>query len=225
MISPFKGKFKVTSLRGYRVLCGVKEYHPGLDLVALDSDKTVYAIADGVVDATPYEANGFGYYVRQLLPDGRRIYYGHMKSNIYVKAGQTIKKGDALGIMGSTGKSTGAHTHIELRVPGTTKESLDICELTGIPNKVGTYNAEEIKKEESNDSEQVYNTLNEIPDNWGNGEPRSIIKKLIDAKILKGDGAGLNLSYLTLRIIVMNYRGGAYDKALEKAGISPVYKN
>ena len=142
MISPFKGDFKVTSPRGYRTLYGVEEYHPGLDLVALGSDTTVYAIADGTVDATPYEANGFGYYVRQLLPDGRRVYYGHMKSNIYVKAGQKIKKGDALGVMGSTGKSTGAHTHIELRVPGTTKESLDICKLTGIPNKVGVYNAD-----------------------------------------------------------------------------------
>lgn len=224
MISPFKGDFKVTSPRGHRTLYGVEEYHPGLDLVALGSDTTVYAIADGTVDATPYEANGFGYYVRQLLPDGRRVYYGHMKSNIYVKAGQKIKKGDALGVMGSTGKSTGAHTHIELRVPGTTKESLDICELTGIPNKVGTYTVEEAQEEESNASEPIYNTLAEVPNNWGNGEPRSIIKKLLDAGVLKGDGAGLNLSYSTLRIIVMNYRGGAYDKALGKAGISPAIK-
>ena len=224
MISPFKGDFKVSSPRGYRILGGVKEYHPGLDLVALGSDTKVYAIADGVVDATPYEANGFGYYVRQLLPDGRRVYYGHMKSNVYVKAGQQIKKGDALGIMGSTGRSTGAHTHIELRVPGTTKNSLDICEFTGIPNQTGIYNAEGTeKKEETSESETVYNTIDEVPDNWGNGEPRSIIKKLVDAGVLKGDGAGLDLSYSTLRIIVMNYRGGAYDKALKNAKIEPVF--
>ena len=139
MISCFKGKFKVTSPRGSRILGGKSEYHGGLDLVAID-DKTVYAIADGKVDAVPYEANGFGYYVRQLLPDGRRIYYGHMaKGSIKVKAGQSIKKGDKLGVMGSTGKSTGAHTHIELRIKGTSKTSLDIAEFCGIPNKVGTY--------------------------------------------------------------------------------------
>ena len=139
MISCFKGKFKVTSPRGNRVLNGKSEYHGGLDLVAID-DKTVYAIADGKVDAVPYEANGFGYYVRQLLPDGRRIYYGHMaKGSIKVKAGQSIKKGDKLGVMGSTGKSTGAHTHIELRIKGTSKTSLDIAEFCDIPNKVGTY--------------------------------------------------------------------------------------
>ena len=141
MISCFKGKFKVTSPRGYRTLSGVKEYHGGLDLVALD-DKNVYAIADGTVDATPYEKNGFGYYVRQKLADGRRIYYGHMqKDSITVTKGQQIKKGDKLGVMGSSGNSTGAHTHIELRVAGTSKQSLDICEFSGIPNVVGVYDS------------------------------------------------------------------------------------
>lgn len=145
MICCFKGKFKVTSPRGYRILNGREEYHGGIDIVGLDDD-TVYAIADGTVDAVPYEANGFGYYVRQLLPDGRRIYYGHMaKGSICVKAGQSIKTGDKLGTMGSTGNSTGAHTHIELRIKGTSKESLDISELTGIPNIKGIY---EYKEEE-----------------------------------------------------------------------------
>ena len=65
------------------------------------------------------------------------------KGSISVKAGQKIKKGDKLGVMGSTGASTGAHTHIELRVPGTSKTSLDISEFCGIPNKLGTYEAEE----------------------------------------------------------------------------------
>lgn len=143
MISCFKGKFKVTSPRGDRVLGGKKQYHGGMDLVALDSDKNVYAIADGKVDATPYEANGFGYYVRQLLPDGTRMYYGHMaKGSIVVKAGQNIKVGDKLGVMGSTGASTGAHCHIEHRVKGSSKNSLDISEFTGIPNKIGTYEAD-----------------------------------------------------------------------------------
>lgn len=224
MISPFKGDFKVSSPRGYRIFNGVKEYHPGLDLVAIGSNTTVYAIADGTIDATPYEANGFGYYVRQLLPNGRRLYYAHLKSNVYVKAGQKIKVGDALGVMGSTGKSTGAHTHIELRVPGTTKESLDICEFTGIPNQTGIYNADtgkEEKKEE--EKELLYKTLYDIPDNWGNGAPRSIIKELIVAGVIKGDGAGLDLNYDMLRIIVMNYRGGAYDRALKNAKLKPVF--
>ena len=150
MVSCFKGKFKLTSPRGYRTLNGKREYHGGLDLVALDEDKLVYAVAEGKVDAIPYEADGFGYYVRQLLPDGRRIYYGHMaKGSICVKAGQTIKVGEKLGVMGSSGSSTGAHTHIELRVKGTSRQSLDICEFTGIPNKVGTYESLPLTAEEA----------------------------------------------------------------------------
>lgn len=147
MISCFKGRFKVTSIRGNRVLGGKNQYHGGLDLVALD-DTNIYAIADGVVDAVPYESAGFGYYVRQKLFDGRRIYYGHMKKgSVAVKAGQNIKKGDLLGVMGSTGASTGAHTHLEIRVPGTSKESLDISAFTGIPNVIGTFDASFITPE------------------------------------------------------------------------------
>ena len=139
MISCFKGKFKVTSPRGYRTLGGAKQYHGGLDLVGLE-DINVYAIADGKIDATPFEANGFGYYIRQTLSDGKRIYYGHLKKgSICIKAGQSVKAGDKLGVMGSTGNSTGEHTHIELRPKGVSFESLDISEFTGIPNKVGTF--------------------------------------------------------------------------------------
>lgn len=142
MTSCFKGKFRVTSPRGNRVLNGIEEYHGGLDLVALDEDKSVYAIADGVIGAVPYESLGFGRYVRQLLPDGRRIYYAHLKyDSAVVKAGQTVKVGDKLGEMGSTGKSTGAHTHLELRDKGTSKVSLDISAFTGIPNERGIYEA------------------------------------------------------------------------------------
>ena len=56
-----------------------------------------------------------------------------------VNNGAKIKTGEPIGVMGSTGNSTGAHTHLELRPKGTTSDSLDICEFTGIPNKVGVY--------------------------------------------------------------------------------------
>ena len=166
MTSCFKGKFKVTSPRGYRTLGGIKEYHGGLDLVALE-DKNIYAVADGVVDAVPYEKNGFGYYVRQKLADGRRIYYGHMKKgSVAVKSGQQIRKGDLLGIMGSTGKSTGAHTHLELRVPGTTKESLDIAAFCGIPNVIGMYDASFVTPEIARENIKEKCGLEEATMNW-----------------------------------------------------------
>lgn len=137
MLCPFYGRFKVTSPRGYRILNGKREYHGGLDLVALDSS-AVYSISDGTVEPTPYETNGFGWYVRVRLDNGNRIYYGHLADKPLVSSGR-IKAGTLLGYMGSTGNSTGAHTHLELRGRGYDKTSLDISEYTGIPNKIGVY--------------------------------------------------------------------------------------
>lgn len=141
MISCFKGKFKVTSPRGYRThpVTGAKgEYHKGIDLVGLE-DNTVYSICDGTA-RTAYQSGGAGYYVVVTMADGRRVFYMHLKKDSFkVKNGEKVVKGQALGIMGSTGSSTGNHTHLELRPRGTTSNSLDICEFTGIPNKVGTY--------------------------------------------------------------------------------------
>lgn len=145
MISCFKGKFRVTSPRGIRTdpITGKKgTYHKGLDLVGID-DKTVYSVCSGVV-RTAYQANGAGYYIVVTMADGRRVYYMHLKANSFkVKNGEKVSKGQALGVMGSTGNSTGAHTHLELRVKGTGYDDLDISEFTGIPNKIGTYEYKE----------------------------------------------------------------------------------
>ncbi len=139
MISPFTGKFTVTCERGDRILFGKKEYHKGIDLVGRE-DTTVYAVGKGQV-FTLYEKNGFGKYIRQLLPDGRRVYYAHL-DEYYVKSGSIVDIGTPLGKMGSTGRVTGAHLHLELRPAGFSSESLDICEFCGIPNKKGAYEAE-----------------------------------------------------------------------------------
>ena len=141
MVSCFKGKFKVTSPRGNRVLNGKAEFHKGIDLVGLD-DTTVYSVSDGTV-RTAYQANGAGYYVVVTMADGRRVFYMHLKSGSFkVKTGEKVTVGQPLGVMGSTGASTGAHTHLELRPKGTTSESLDIIDFTGLSNKVGVYTYE-----------------------------------------------------------------------------------
>ncbi len=145
MISCFKGTFRVTSPRGVRTdpITGKKgTYHKGLDLVGID-DTTVYSISPGIV-RTAYEAGGAGYYIVITMDDGRRVYYMHLKKGSFkVKNGERVSKGQALGIMGSTGNSTGAHTHLELRVKGSSYDDLDITEFTGIPNKIGVYEYKE----------------------------------------------------------------------------------
>ena len=145
MISCFKGTFRVTSPRGVRTdpITGKKgTYHKGLDLVGID-DSTVYSISSGIV-RTAYEAGGAGYYIVITMDDGRRVYYMHLKKGSFkVKNGERVSKGQALGIMGSTGNSTGLHTHLELRVKGSSYDDLDIAEFTAIPNKIGVYEYKE----------------------------------------------------------------------------------
>lgn len=142
----FKGKFKVTS--GYRL--PERPAHYGIDLVGL-SDKTVYAPCDGVIGSSTIvtdKANKtweWGNYVRLDTSDGKySIFLCHLASRAVVK-GQKVKKGDKLGVMGNTGKSSGAHTHFEVRKKGTSVR-VNPADFIGIPNKVGTYTAEAIAK-------------------------------------------------------------------------------
>ena len=151
MVCCFKGKFRVTSPRGWRILNGVKGYHQGIDMVGLD-DITVYSIVDGIV-RTGYQKGGAGNFVVVTIADGRRIYYMHLAS-FRVKTGDKVKKGQAIGIMGNTGHSFGAHTHLELRPKGTAYTSLNISDFTGIPNTCGLYNYNE--KEENEMAKNKY---------------------------------------------------------------------
>lgn len=136
LISCFKGRFRLTSPRGYRYLNGVKDYHKGIDLVGIDTTE-VTSVSEGTV-LTAYQANGAGNYVVVTMNDGRRVYYMHLAS-FKVKTGDYVLINDPIGIMGNTGNSFGAHTHLEIRPKGSTSESDDICEFTDIPNKVGVY--------------------------------------------------------------------------------------
>ena len=136
MNSPYKSKFKVT--QEYKGIT-----HDGLDLVGL-SDKTIYSTVNGTVERAGWEnpsnkSQGFGLYVRVKKQGSTdRYYFGHL-SSIKVKVGQEVKTGDVLGIEGSTGKSTGSHCHYCARTDASKQKLLDISKISGIPNKIGTY--------------------------------------------------------------------------------------
>ena len=144
MNSCFKGKYKITSHYGNRILNGKPEFHKGVDLVGID-DKTVYAPCDGVIGTSTRVYVGataeWGNYIRLDSADGKySIFMCHLKSRAVVK-GQKVTKGQKLGVMGNTGKSTGPHTHFEVRKKGTST-AVNPSDVFGIPNKVGTYNSE-----------------------------------------------------------------------------------
>ena len=82
----------------------------------------IYAVQDGnvlIADKSGYNG-GYGLYVVIDFNDGRQAIFGHM-SKVVAVAGQDVKKGDIIGYVGSTGKSTGPHLHLgfhgELRNP------------------------------------------------------------------------------------------------------------
>ncbi len=76
----------------------------------------IYAVNSGtVVVAKPTGYNGgYGLYVVINFDDGRQAIFGHM-SKVQAKAGQVVKKGEVIGYVGTTGKSTGNHLHLGFR--------------------------------------------------------------------------------------------------------------
>lgn len=100
-------------------------YHPGIDISNL-SGGPVHASDSGTVVVAGWpDSYGYGNRVEIDHGNGYRTLYAHM-SEIYVSPGQTVSKGDVLGTMGSTGRSTGVHLHIEIRQNGTALNPLSI---------------------------------------------------------------------------------------------------
>lgn len=106
---------EVTSRFGWRgsPWGGGSDWHPGID-IADDYGTPIYATADGVVVYSGWYA-GYGKLVQIDHGNGIHTLYGHNSENL-VEVGQSIKKGQHIARMGSTGYSTGTHVHYEVRV-------------------------------------------------------------------------------------------------------------
>ncbi len=89
------------------------EFHPGMDIDGERGDMVV-APANGTVVSAGYKG-GYGNMVEIDHGNGLTTFYGHM-SKIEAEAGETITRGQLLGYIGSTGRSTGPHLHFELRL-------------------------------------------------------------------------------------------------------------
>ncbi len=91
-------------------------YHPGDD-IANRVAPTISASDGGVVIAAGWDNSGYGNKVVLDHGNGYTSLYGHL-SNIYVSIGDTVSRGQLLGQMGSTGRSTGIHLHFEIHYKG-----------------------------------------------------------------------------------------------------------
>ena len=88
--------------------------HKGLDLAA-DKFTPIKASASGVVIYSDSGLRGYGNVVILRHDDSRTSLYAHNEKNM-VKKGTTVKQGETIALLGSTGRSTGPHTHFEIRV-------------------------------------------------------------------------------------------------------------
>ena len=107
----------ITSPFGWRQnpFGGGPDFHPGLDIAAPMGTTITAAAAGTVIMAQWY--GGYGNYILIDHGGGISTGYGHM-SAIYVAKGQVVKRGQAIGAVGSTGASTGPHLHFEVRRDG-----------------------------------------------------------------------------------------------------------
>jgi len=94
---------------------GGADFHPGLDISA-DYGEPVHATADGVV-STAGQSGNYGNLIELDHGFGIVTRYGHL-SRLGVRAGDTVHRGDVIGYVGSTGRSTSAHLHYEILLNG-----------------------------------------------------------------------------------------------------------
>jgi len=90
--------------------------HAGIDLAG-PTGTPIYATADGRVTDASYNRGGYGNLIKLDHGRGIETRYGHL-SSIAVKDGQRVTRGQLIGRMGSTGRSTGSHLHYEVRIDG-----------------------------------------------------------------------------------------------------------
>lgn len=108
---------KISSYFGYRISPITNKYslHSGLDIAAEENSK-IYAVYDGIVEKAEYnDINGNYIVIRHS--NTLKTTYNHC-NKLLVKAGERIKTGDCIALVGATGYATGNHLHFEIIVNG-----------------------------------------------------------------------------------------------------------
>ncbi|MEO6671383.1 MAG: M23 family metallopeptidase [Ferruginibacter sp.] len=109
---------RIASGFGMRIdpVYGTPKMHKGLDFTA-PQGTPIYAAGNGTVSESGFSEGGYGNHVEINHGYGYETVYGHMVK-VKVRRGQKVKRGDVIGWVGSTGKSTGPHCHYEVHING-----------------------------------------------------------------------------------------------------------
>ena len=123
---PLPGKYYISSSFTPRKhpITGKWSQHTGNDIPAAGGTE-IHAAKGGIV--TDVGRNSvYGNYIQLSHGNGYSTFYAHMKKKSTLKEGATVKKGQVIGYVGTTGWSTGNHLHFELRVNGNRKDALEL---------------------------------------------------------------------------------------------------
>lgn len=170
----------ITSNYGWREQ--YQREHKGVDL-RLNIGDTVRAAMSGTVSKVAFDKDGYGHYVKLLHADGMETLYGHLQCAT-VEVGQEILSGEAVGLGGNTGNSTGPHLHFEVRIDGAAVNPLTLFDFD-IP---GFYYADYLRPAEDGSLTK------------GSGKPlagrRTYVVKYGDTPKSVAQKAGISLSRL-----------------------------
>ena len=196
-------KLTITSKYGPRTYTyqgkKVSDYHKGIDLVG---GSEIVAFDDGKVTSTCNKGEQYGQacYVRIKHNNGWQTLYYHLKSgSVCVKVGDTVTKGQKIGIMGATGKATGVHLHFQID-KGSSSTAIDPYDYIFNGKTLGSSN--NTKKSNEDIATEV------IRGDWGNGQERkdrlssagydySAIQSIVNSR-LSGKTTTTNKRYYTV---------------------------
>ncbi|HYC96341.1 M23 family metallopeptidase [Brevundimonas sp.] len=113
-VAPLKG-YAINSAFGLRRLAGEARarQHKGVDMAA-PQGTSVFVACEGEVLRTGYDADGYGRFIEVRHPNGMSTLYAHL-SRVDVSTGDRVTAQERIGLVGSTGHSTGPHLHFEVR--------------------------------------------------------------------------------------------------------------
>ncbi|HYD27369.1 M23 family metallopeptidase [Brevundimonas sp.] len=113
-VAPLRG-YAINSAYGLRRLASEARarQHKGVDIAA-PQGTSVYVACEGEVLRTGYDAKGYGRFIEVRHPNGMSTLYAHL-SRIDVARGDKVAADERIGLVGSTGRSTGPHLHFEVR--------------------------------------------------------------------------------------------------------------
>lgn len=159
---PLTGEFEVTYPFGMKNKNYIAGFHTGIDLYC--ANLKVYSPCDGYIYQTGYD-NSYGNYIVIREINDRFHWLCHLDS-INVKQGNNVSRTKIVGIMGSTGNSTGTHLHYEIRKSCNCYGQVhNPAEYMGIPNERGLYNTSNY---------QIGETVENVVDNFAKGTLKTL---------------------------------------------------